>query len=365
MEEETKAEEEQEEKQEKQKQEQEETEETKKTEDKEKETEEKGKKEKEVKEEQKEEKKETNQEAKHEKKEYKHIKFLSSGWYDKNYKILLIISLLVFVLAIGSIVLFYTKHGDIMNKDVTLTGGTTITVYTSDVNLAELEAFLKGKLGEVNIRKLEDITTRKTIAFVVETSSDANVTKAVLEEYLKYPLDNSNSSTEISGASLAKSFYHQLLIAMAVAFVFMAIVVFIIFRNLIPCLMIVFCAAADIISALALANVLGFRISTAGIAAFLMLIGYSVDTDTMLTTKVLKRRGEGALNSRIKSAFKTGLIMTLTSLAAVLIGYFIANSDVLKEIFFILACGLAMDLFYTWLANASLLKLYCEKKKIS
>lgn len=317
-------------------------------------------------EEKKEEIKVEHKEHKEEKKEHKaHAKFLSSEWYDKNYKILLIIALIVFVLSVSYIFLFYAQHGDIMKKDVTLTGGTTITVYAGDVNTNELETFLRGKVDEVSIRKLEDITTRKTIAFVVETPSDANVTKTALEEYLNYTLDSSNSSTEISGSTLAKSFYNQLLIAMAIAFIFMAIVVFIIFRNLVPSLMIVFCAIADIISALALVNILGFRVSTAGIAALLMLIGYSVDTDTMLTTKTIKRRGEGTLNSRIKSSFKTGIIMTVTSLVAVLIGYFIANADVLKEIFLILSCGLVFDIFYTWFANASLVKLYCEKKKIS
>jgi preprotein translocase subunit SecF len=286
--------------------------------------------------------------------------------YDKNYKKLLLISLVVFAAALIYIGVFYAQNGDIMRKDVSLTGGTTITVYTDKANVNEIEASLKGKLGnDITIRKLEDITTRKTIAFTVSTTADANTTKTALEEYLNYSLNNSNSGTEISGSALAHSFYRQLLIAMAIAFIFMAIVVLIIFRAAVPSLMVVLCAAADIICALALVDMLGFKVSTAGIAAFLMLIGYSVDTDTMLTTKVLKRRGEGTLNSRIGSAFKTGMIMTLTSLVAVLFAYFIAQASVLKEIFLILGCGLVMDIFFTWLLNASLLKLYCERKKIN
>ena len=42
-----------------------------------------------------------------------------------------------------------------------------------------------------------------------------------------------------------------------------------------------------------------------GIAAFLLLIGYSIDSDILLTTKVLKRR-MGTLFERVKSAMKTG-----------------------------------------------------------
>lgn len=252
----------------------------------------------EIKEEHKEkvEHKEERKEIKHEEKPKEprhHLKFLSSEWYDKSYKKLLLLTVILFVVAIGYLVFFYIQHGDIMYKDVTLTGGTTITVYAGNVDTTELGNFLKDKLDEVSIRKLEDITTRKTIAFVVETPSDANVTKTALEEYLKYKLDNTNSSIEISGSTLAKTFYNQLLMAMAIAFIFMAIVVFVIFRTPIPSLAVVFCAALDIIGALVMVNILGFRVSTAGIAALLMLIGYSVDTDTMLTTKAIKRRGKG------------------------------------------------------------------------
>jgi len=307
-------------------------------------------------------------EPKHEKKEESKEpkkKFFSSEWYDKHYKKLLLIAILLFVVSIGYIIIFYAQNGDIMHKDVTLTGGTTITVYKSDINMPELESFLKNKLGEdVIVRKLEDFTTRRTVAMVVETRADANVTKTALEEYLKYKLDDTNSSIEISGATLAKSFYNQLLIAMVIAFAFMAIVVFIVFRTFIPSIAVIFAGATDIIGALALVDLLGFRISTAGIAAFLMLIGYSVDTDTMLTVKTIKRRGEGPVNSRIKSAFKTGLVMTLAALAAVWIAYFISTAPVLKEIFLILGCGLFMDLLTTWLGNAAILKWYCEKKKI-
>ena len=253
-----------------------------------------------------------------------------------------------------------------MYKDVTLTGGTVITVFTEQsLDLKETELNLGNQLSGLNIRALEDITTRKQIAIVFETTSDSETAIASIEEFFGYELNSENSTIEISGASLSESFYNQMLIALVIAFVIMAIVVFVIFRKIIPSLAVIFAAIMDIIGALAIANLFGFHISTAGIAAILMLIGYSVDTDVMLTTKIIKRRGEGALNSRIKSAARTGLTMTITSLGAVLIGFFVAESSVLKQIFFILSAGLFIDLISTWLGNASILKLWCEKKKIS
>jgi len=293
-------------------------------------------------------------------------KFFSSDWYDKNYKKIMLLAFLLFLFSLSYIVIFYVHHNDIMLKDVTLTGGTSITVYAENININELSSFLKSKLTEdADVRKLEDIATRTSFAFVVESVADADKLKAVLEEYLGYKLNSENSSTEISGSALGKAFYNQLLIALAIAFLFMSITVFIIFKTPIPSLAVIFAAATDILTSLAVVDMLGIHVSAAGIAAFLMLIGYSVDTDIMLTTKVIKRKGEGTLNSRIKSAFKTGIIMTLTSLVAVLIGYFVAQADILKEIFLILSIGLAADILSTWLGNAAIIKWWCEKKKIN
>ena len=117
--------------------------------------------------------------------------------------------------------------------------------------------------------------------------------------------------------------------------------------------------------ALALVNFIGIKISAAGIAAFLMLIGYSVDTDILLTTRALKRR-EINLNQRIYSAFKTGILMTLTALIAVFPIFFISSGipDSFRQIFIILAIGLFADILNTWLTNASLIKWYCETRGI-
>jgi len=115
---------------------------------------------------------------------------------------------------------------------------------------------------------------------------------------------------------------------------------------------------------LALVDILGIKMSSAGIVAFLMLIGYSVDTDILLTNRVLKRH-EGDINTRIFGAFKTGITMTLTSLFAVVFALVIVKSFsiVLTQIFTILAIGLCFDLLNTWITNVSILKWYMVKKR--
>jgi len=266
------------------------------------------------------------------------------------------------VLSLGYLFYFFSQNNDIIKRDISLTGGTSVTI-NNPTDIQALKEALSDKLEDFSVREISDLRTAEQIAFVVQTTEDVETTKTVLQDYLGYEITEENSSVEFTGSALSSAFYSQLRLAIILAFIFMAIVVFIIFRTFIPSLAVVLSAFADITMTLALVDFLGWRISSAGIVAFLMLIGYSVDTDIMLTSRLVKRR-EGGLNSRMFSAFKTGLTMTLTSIAAVIVALIITAgfSDTLRQIFSILAIGLGFDILNTWLTNATILKWYMEKK---
>jgi preprotein translocase subunit SecF len=109
-------------------------------------------------------------------------------------------------------------------------------------------------------------------------------------------------------------------------------------------------------------NLLGIKIGMAGIAAFLMLIGYSVDTDILLTTRVLKRT-EGTVIDRVYGSIKTGMMMSVTPLVAALISIFLIHSSDVRQIMIILLIGLFVDMIYTWIQNVGILRIYVEKRK--
>lgn len=259
---------------------------------------------------------------------------------------------------------FYSANHDIFYKDISLTGGTSVTINNENVNPNVLRNAISGKLENVNIREISDLITKKQVAVIVETKSNEQITRAVLENYLGYKLDDKNSSFEFTGSSLSDNFYKQLLIAVLIAFVLMAIVVFIQFKTFVPSIAVILSAFSDILMPLVLINILGVKISSAGIVAFLMLIGYSVDTDILLTNRVLRREGK-SLNRRILDSFKTGITMTLTALVAVIAALLITGSfsSVLYQIFLIMTIGLAFDIFNTWLTNVSIIKWYALHKQ--
>jgi len=330
-----------------------------------------------------------------------------SETYDKYYKLLLLIPLALLIFSFIYMGFFYSANHDFIYKDVSLTGGTSATI-SGAIDIPKLNEVLTGKLIDFNTRDISDLITGEQKAVIVETKSSPEETKKILEEYLGYELTSENSSFEFTGASLSQSFYLQLILAIIFAFTFMGVVIFFLFGEkfsqkiillivslIVPVLflskvlsintslisaLVIFLATmffyikgnmpsfavkisafADILMTLVVVNLFGMKLSSAGIIAFLLLIGYSVDTDILLTNRVLKRHGP--VNEKIFGAFKTGITMALTSLLAVLSALFVVRtfSSTLTQIFTILSIGLMFDILNTWLTNASLIKWYVEK----
>lgn len=285
------------------------------------------------------------------------------SFHDKHYKSLLLISLLLIAFSFAYMGYSYSINNDFINKDISLTGGTSVTI-NEKINVATLKNAISNKLESVNIREISDLVTNEQIAVIIETKSDEQQTRNILEDYLGHELNEKNSSFEFTGSTLSESFYKQLLIAVLISFFLMAIVVFLQFKTFIPSGAVILSAFADILMTLVVVNLLGMQISSAGIVAILMLIGYSVDTDILLTSKVLKGT-EGTVNRKIFDSFKTGITMTLTSLVAVLLALIIVGplSTVLSQIFTIMVIGLSFDIFNTWITNVSIIKWYVLRKQ--
>ena len=287
------------------------------------------------------------------------------NWYDKYYKLMLLVPAILFIISVVYLFNFYQTNGDFIYKDVSLTGGTTVTIYDKNVNVNDLESVLKPDFPDIVTRGISDIRTGRQEGFFVETKSEADKIKPALESYLNYNLTTENSSIEFSGSSLSAGFYSQLRLAIIIAFVLMALVVFVIFRTPIRSLSIIIAVIGDIIMTLFIVDLFQIQVSTPGIVAFLMLIGYAVDVDILLTTRVFKDK-EGNLNHRIFEAFKTGITMTLTAIVAIATALVFTHSfsSVLSQMFTILLIGLGFDILNCWVTNASILKWYMHARRI-
>jgi preprotein translocase subunit SecF len=281
-------------------------------------------------------------------------------FYFKHLKKLAIIPLILFILALTGLIIQASVTGDFMNKDVSLKGGISSTVYT---NQEIDESELKAHLGvDSNTRVLGDFSTGEQLGIMVEVSDlNSTVLEEKLESFFNMELTQENYSVEETGPKLGEAFYRQLILALIFALILMGVAVLIAFRTIIPSLAVVFAAITDIIVTLAIVNLFGMQISTAGIVAFLLVIGYSIDTNILLTTRVLKKK-ELSVNDRIKASAKTGLTMTFTTILALTAGIIFVTSPVIKGMFTIVVIALLVDILTTYFTNAGILSWYVKKK---
>ncbi len=293
------------------------------------------------------------------------------NFHKKHYKKLILIPLIILVIGFSLMLLKYETKGYLINKDISLAGGITATVYyDKDIGINDLQSKLTNDLNaDISIRKLTDFATRKQLGFIVELSKkDINLNeespklKSALEQYLNIKLTNDNYSTEEIGPILGQSFFKEISISLILAFIFIGITVLIVYRKLIPAFSIMLSTFFDIAMTFCIVSLFDIKLSTAGIAAFLMILGYSIDTDVLLSTKLIKRKEEGLLIDRIIESAKTGWLMTFTTLGALIIGLIVTNSDIIKQIFTIILIGLIFDLISTWLSTTGLLRWYIERK---
>ncbi|HMB45683.1 MAG TPA: protein translocase subunit SecF [Candidatus Methanoperedens sp.] len=279
-----------------------------------------------------------------------------------NFKQMLIFPAIL--LAVSLLILTYTAITSPTHTPVELgmefQGGTAITFDSSKTPDQLREEFAAYPV--VQAREYGG-GNRKLLQFGPMKESDlSDITNKINSEY-------SNIEIRQMGEVVSKALQGQTLQAILFSFLGMALVVFIIFRTFVPSIAVVISAFADIVFAAAMMDVFGIVLSLGTVAALLMLIGYSVDTDILLTTRLLKRKGE--LGDKIKDAMKTGMTMTLTTLAA-LIALFLVSSgsylvssftriDIIRDISVVLIFGLIADIINTWMTNVGILKWYLER----
>lgn len=288
--------------------------------------------------------------------------------YDKKYKLLLIIPFILLVLSLAQIGYQIYSTGNFVKKDVSLKGGVTITIpYGKSADAAQIQKHISSQFpgNDIAVRTLRNAGAAAGI--IVEADINGNdkaqadrLLKAI-ENSLNVDLSKVDYGIEVIGSSLGASFFRESLIALAVAFLFMGLVVLVYFRTFVPGMAVIIAAFSDMAFSLAVVNLLDIRVGTAGVAAFLMLIGYSVDTDILLTVRVLKRK-EGTVMDRVISSIKTGMTETVTAIFAVVVAMLVTQSDVIRQIMIILLIGLIADIFNTWIQNVGLLRIYAEKK---
>jgi preprotein translocase subunit SecF len=276
-------------------------------------------------------------------------------------KQIMLVPIAIIILALISLGATYLATGSPVKLGIEFTGGTLVTVPST-----ESEEKVAAEFASYPLVDIRNIGGRFMLQFgPMSESQYANLVK----------LANSNfDSSEIRhiGPIYSKELQAQVIKYLPLSFLLMAIVVFLVFREPFVSLLIVICALAGILTAAASMNFTGVQLSLGTVAALLMLIGYSVDTDILLSMRVLKRKG--SVEDKIKGAMGTGLTMAGTSIAAVISLIIISNflylivpsftrMDIIADMTTVLIFGLAADFLNTWITNAQGLRWYLNRPK--
>ena len=278
-------------------------------------------------------------------------------------KKLIAIPLLILAAALIIIAVTTIQTGSPVHLGMDFVGGIQFTVTTS---LTEEQ--IKNAVSDYPLKNVRISGTRAILQF--------NQMDGEQLSSLENMIYSNPSFRDIEEKQVAPIYSQELqkmaLFAVLLSFVGMAISVFVLFRSAVPSLAIILVAASDILIPIAVMNVLRIELTLGTVAALLMLIAYCVDSDILLTNKVLKRSGN--LDDKISGAMRTGLLMTTTTLAAFVVMFLVSTYlhyivpgvppiPLLSQISFIVLIGLSADILNAWFLNTGILRMYLTRSK--
>lgn len=274
---------------------------------------------------------------------------------------LLLVPVSIFLLILVVIGLTYATTGAPAHLGLDFTGGVEVQI-NSDNSLDQIEndfSNIEGVPSPENVR-----ATTLGNSYIVTLPSLSDDELRTVENFVsssEYEKESINQIQPTYGTSLL----NQGVGAVIFAFVIMSIIVILLFRTFVPAMSVVLSAFSDMIIPLGVMNILSIKLTLATIPALLLLIGYSIDSDILLTRNVLKGR-RGNFYENVKTAMETGITMTTTSMAAMLamvIVSHLADITILRDIGIILFVGLGMDIINTYMMNVAILRWHVLGRK--
>lgn len=255
--------------------------------------------------------------------------------------------------ALAVLLVTYLLTGTPVGLGFEFTGGVNIQT-ESGVSPSQVEQDFSTIDGVPEPSNVRSISGGALISYQPLTDSQmSNLRDFVDAEY-------TDASVESVSPSHGTSLLYQSMGAIAFAFVLMTIVIFAFFRTFVPSLGIVLSATSDMIVPIGVMTLLGIDLSLGTLPAILLIIGYSIDSDILLTRNTLSGRRK-KFYENVRTAMKTGVTMTTTSMAAMAVMAVTAHLFsifILRNIGIILFFGLAMDLINTYMMNVAILRWY-------
>jgi preprotein translocase subunit SecF len=274
----------------------------------------------------------------------------------ESYKKVIFVPIIITIIALALIAFVGVDQG------IELKGGSTAEVQlTSNISPSALQSQLSDSLNTSDISVYSNGADSKKVTVDISNGINDTAFTSALGDNGKV------ASFNAIGPVLSQEAMGQVYWALLFAFIFMAITVFIVFREPVPSVAVILAALCDIVIAIGGMALFKIPLSIASVGALLMLIGYSVDTDILLTTRLLKRH-DGTVVKRASDAMETGLTMSISAISAMVVLYIVTaflipEASTLTSISSVLILGLCADILTTWCMNLTILRVYLERSE--
>jgi preprotein translocase subunit SecF len=272
---------------------------------------------------------------------------------EQSAKKLLAVPLAILGVALAVLLITYLLTGAPVGLGFEFTGGVNIQTQT-DASVTQVEQDFSTISGVPEPENVRSISGGALISYQPLTDNQMSNLRDFRDS--EYP----DASVESVSPSHGTSLLYQSMWAIAFAFVLMTIVIFVFFRTFVPSFGIVLSATSDMLVPIGVMTLLGIDVTLGTIPAILLIIGYSIDSDILLTRNTLSGRRKNFYDN-VRTAMNTGVTMTTTSMAAMAVMAVSAHFFsifILRNIGIILFFGLGMDLINTYMMNVAILRWY-------
>ncbi len=214
--------------------------------------------------------------------------------------------------------------------------------------------------SKLNVSGTNDLQKAFTDAYTSVYSQYQQSISVPINKHVQYD----SISVQTVSPALSTHFIGVAVNVVILAVILSLILVFMFFRDIAPSIAVLTGALSDILIAMGGMGLLGVPLTLASFAALLMLVGFSLDTDILLTTRLLKRKGDPRENAF--DAMKTGMtmsVMAIIAFAALFVLAAFTHIPTYYEISAVALCGLIGDIFATWGINGVMILHHVESRR--
>lgn len=284
-------------------------------------------------------------------------------FYRKNYKMLMLVPIILFLVNAAILFTNYQKTGNIVDMDIDFQGGGIATLnWDKPVDITAKEKEISKEVGSgIDIRLLTDYTGRPVaVAFQADKDVSTETLRNGISKVMGVELTNDNYSLREVGPSMGAAFLDNAKTVILVGFILTGAVLIFTFKIPEIAAGAVLCGFLNILAGLAAMDVLGLKLNAGTLAALLMFLASSIDDNILIISRILEHKKHAVDNAAI--AAQTGGMMILVSFIAFLVLRLTTSIQLFVDFTTVLLVGLVADTINTWLQNTGLVLWYVERK---